>query len=160
MKVIIHISLVLGRLIRWQCCGEDLFNTYDISEIISKVNNQHWCQEVFLFQIQAGLNIGLYACPIVILWLYKRDYFTPDGLIYLGKCIASLSLLYFSAYYIRGLGRVFNPEYRLFIDVLAKSARNFNEQNKALLAKYDFDFRAWPVEYSVFNAYVSKAALT
>ena len=65
--------------------------------------------------------------------------------------MAGIGLLYFSAYYIRGIGRVFNPVYRQFIDVLAKASRNPTTDNKALLSIYDFYFGAFPTDFKVKN---------
>ena len=64
--------------------------------------------------------------------------------------MAGIGLLYFSAYYIRGIGRVFNPVYRQFIDVLAKASRNPNA-DKAPLSIYDFYFGAYPIDFNVKN---------
>ena len=108
-----------------------------------------------VFQIQTALNVSIYASPLILTWLYRRDFFSQDGLIYLGKCVAGIGLLYFSAYYIRGIGRVFNPVYRQFIDVLAKASRNPTADNKALLSIYDFYFGAFPTDFIVKNRLVS-----
>ena len=64
--------------------------------------------------------------------------------------MAGMSLLYFSAFYMKGIGRVFNPVYRQFIDVLAKASRNPTD-NKALLSIYDFYFGAFPTDFNVKN---------
>ncbi len=37
--------------------------------------------------------------------------------------MAGITLIYFGAFYIRGMGRVFNPVYRQFIDILTKSSK-------------------------------------
>ena len=110
----------------------------------------------FFKQMYAALNVSIYTSPIIISvtillhitiflslhiclksfdsfqWLYRRDFFSQDGFIYLGKCVAGLSLLYFSAFYIRGIGRVFNPVYRKFIDVLANANRHPTLENKVI----------------------------
>ena len=83
-------------------------------------------------KLHTALNVSIYASPIIFSWLYRRDFFTPDGLIYLGKCVAGISLLYFSAFYLRGIGRVFNPVYRQFIDVLAKNSRKPTIENRVI----------------------------
>ena len=84
-------------------------------------------------------------------------------------------MIYLCAFYVRGIGRVFNPVYRQFIDVHPKAVRNLTPENKvcpindrnhrlrsiffnwdfdslqALLASYDFHFKAWPVEFSTYQ---------
>ena len=109
--------------------------------------------------------------PLILAWLYRQNFFSHDGLIYLGKCIAGITLIYFGAFYIRGIGRVFNPVYRQFIDILANSSKlnhdskvfsvptknelNFQITKKLqfqlLLSNYDFSFGAWPIDYSVLG---------
>ena len=72
------------------------------------------------------LNVSCFSptfSPLILAWLYRRDFFSHDGLIYLGKCMAGITLIYFGAFYIRGMGRVFNPVYRQFIDILTKSSK-------------------------------------
>ena len=80
-------------------------------------------------------------------WLYKRDFFNQEGLLYLGKCVLGVTVIYLAAVYTRGMGRAVNPTYRNFINILANSSRDFSKENKALLSQFDFDFSAWPVEF-------------
>ena len=108
--------------------------------------------DFYFSQIQAAVSVSIYASPVILTWLHRRDFFNYDGLVYLSKFLAGITLIYFGAFYIRGIGRVFNPVYRQFIDILAKVSRNFTPENKALISVYDFDFGAWPVEFSNLNS--------
>jgi len=64
--------------------------------------------------------------------------------------MAGITLIYFGAFYVRGMGRVFNPVYRQFIDILTKSSK-LTPDSKLLLSNYDFSFGAWPIDFSVLG---------
>ena len=106
---------------------------------------------LLILQIQAALSVSIYASPLILAWLYRRDFFTQDGFVYLGKCIAGITLVFYIAFYVRGIGRVFNPQYRQFIEILIKtqSSAPATTESKAMLANYDFSFGAWPTDYQV-----------
>lgn len=98
------------------------------------------------------MSVSIYTSPLILTWLYRRDFFNIDGFVYLSKVISGITLVYLCAFYIRGIGRVFNPVYRQFIDILAKTSRQpLTPENKALISNYDFHFSAWPVEFSLIN---------
>lgn len=101
--------------------------------------------------ISAALNISVYVSPVILGWMYKRDFFTPDGLVQICKFLAGLGFVYVAAVNIRGFARAFNPVYREFIHVLARASRNLTPEAKSSLARYDFDFAAWPLEFDVLD---------
>ena len=80
--------------------------------------------------IQTALSVSIYTSPIIMTWLYRRDYFTSEGLAYLTKTVCGITMVYLCAFYIRGIGRVFNPVYRQFIDVHTKCMQNLSPENK------------------------------
>ena len=55
--------------------------------------------------------------------------------------------LYTTSLVLRAVGRTSNPTYREFLDILEQAQRDFQTANKARLAKYDFEFKSWPVEF-------------
>ena len=65
--------------------------------------------------------------------------------------MAGITLVFYIAFYVRGIGRVFNPQYRQFIEILAKtqSSAPATSESKAMLANFDFSFGAWPIDYQV-----------
>ena len=87
------------------------------------------------FQIQTALSVSIYASPLIMTWLYRRDFFTSEGLAYLTKLGFGITLVYIFAFYVRGIGRVFNPVYRQFIDVHAKCMQNLSPENKVCALK-------------------------
>jgi len=96
--------------------------------------------------IQTALSVSIYTSPLILTWLYRRDFFTSEGLAYLTKTVCGITMVYLCAFYIRGIGRVFNPVYRHFIDIHTKCMQNLSTENRALISNYDFHFRWWPVE--------------
>lgn len=96
--------------------------------------------------IQTALSVSIYASPLIMTWLYRRDFFTSEGLAYLTKVGFGITLVYICAFYVRGIGRVFNPVYRQFIDVHSRCMQNLSPENKALISNYDFHFGWWPTE--------------
>ena len=87
------------------------------------------------FQIQTALSVSIYASPLIMTWLYRRDFFTSEGLAYLTKVGFGITLVYICAFYVRGIGRVFNPVYRQFIDVHSRCMQNVSPENKVCALK-------------------------
>ena len=87
------------------------------------------------FQIQTALSVSIYASPLIMTWLYRRDFFTSEGLAYLTKVGFGITLVYICAFYVRGIGRVFNPVYRQFIDVHTRCIQNLSPENKVCALK-------------------------
>ena len=87
------------------------------------------------FQIQTALSVSIYASPLIMTWLYRRDFFTSEGLAYLTKLGFGITLVYIFAFYVRGIGRVFNPVYRQFIDVHTRCMQNLSPENKVCALK-------------------------
>ncbi|XP_786661.3 phosphatidylserine lipase ABHD16A [Strongylocentrotus purpuratus] len=92
-------------------------------------------------------SFGYYTSPIILTILYRRGYFSLDGALSLGKFGGMVLLALCGAYYVRGLGRVSNPEYGTFISLLDEINRNEQSEKRKELQIYDFEFAAWPVDY-------------
>ena len=92
------------------------------------------------FQIQTAISVSIYTSPIILTWLYKRDFFTSEGLAYLTKTVFGITLVYICAFYVRGFGRVFNPVYRQFIDVHTKCMQNLSAENKVCTLRVFYIF--------------------
>ncbi|XP_072176631.1 phosphatidylserine lipase ABHD16A-like [Diadema setosum] len=92
-------------------------------------------------------SFGYYTSPLILTFLYRRGYFTQEGALGLGKLGGMVLLTLFGAYYIRGLGRMNNPEYVAFINLLDEVTQNSESEKRKMLQLYDFDFSAWPVDY-------------
>lgn len=70
----------------------------------------------------------------------------------------SVAIVYTAAYFLRGIGRLSNGEYRTFINILVEARRsNASPQQKRMLAGYDFEYWAWPVDFR-WNDVVDKTS--
>ncbi|XP_076342923.1 phosphatidylserine lipase ABHD16A [Tachypleus tridentatus] len=92
-------------------------------------------------------SIGVYSSPAVAAILYRKGYFTIDGISSLGRlvCIAGVTLL--GTIFFRGLGRYMNYDYITFLNVLESEKININKVVKTGLKRYDFEFHDWPVSF-------------
>ncbi|CAH1787289.1 unnamed protein product [Owenia fusiformis] len=93
-------------------------------------------------------SLSYWTSPVLLPIMYRRGFFTREGAIYLIEYASIAGLVLCFSYWLRGLGRYNNPDYVAFVAILHNAQENFTLQNKALLSRYDFDFFAWPVEYS------------
>lgn len=110
-----------------------------------------------MLQLYVFWRIGVYTSPLLIGILYQRDYFTADGLTLLTKFVSSIGFILVVSYCCRGLSRHQNPVYRKFIAKLQEAQRQQLQPGgltpavKRDLLAYDFDFDAWPVEFSMLR---------
>ncbi|ESO86449.1 hypothetical protein LOTGIDRAFT_235472 [Lottia gigantea] len=101
------------------------------------------CLKVFNF----CWSLSYWMSPILLPYLYRKGLFTLEGLGSGFRIGLSLSIVYFIAYFIRGIGRFTNSDYLAFISVLSTAQKSFNQQNRKLLHRYDSELWAWPVEF-------------
>ncbi|KAK0065913.1 phosphatidylserine lipase ABHD16A, partial [Biomphalaria pfeifferi] len=99
-----------------------------------------------MFHVTLGLK---YLSPIVGVYLYRKGYFTAEGGASLIKFAVSLLIVYAAAFVFRGIDRLANIDYRTFIKALVEARNSPTFQNKKTLVGYDFEFWAWPVDFSV-----------
>ncbi|CAH2013607.1 unnamed protein product [Acanthoscelides obtectus] len=92
-------------------------------------------------------KIGVYTSPFLVGMLYQRGYFEPDGLITLTKLVTSVGVILVVSFCIRGMGRAENPTYTRFLATLQTAQKDLSPSIKQQLNMYDFEFKAWPVEY-------------
>lgn len=101
----------------------------------------------FISVIRFCMSFTYWTSPVVLTVLYRRGYFSTEGLITIGKFVFSISVIYTVAYLTRGFGRYSNADYLTFLSVLSAAQKSLTQQNKKMLARYDFEFRAWPVDW-------------
>ncbi|XP_064616388.1 phosphatidylserine lipase ABHD16A-like [Liolophura sinensis] len=101
----------------------------------------------FIKVIRFCWSLSFWTSPVLLTVLYRRNYFSLEGAGSLSKTIFSVVVIYTGAYIIRGIGRITNPDYVMFISVLSAAQKNFNEQTKKNLLRYDSEFWAWPVDF-------------
>jgi len=97
--------------------------------------------------INSMFSIGYYTSPFLMSYAYKRDMFNVGGLITLLEIFAGFTTLYTTSLFLRAVGRASNNKYQQFLDVLDDAQSDFTRANKARLSRYDFEFKAWPVEF-------------
>ncbi|XP_055534912.1 phosphatidylserine lipase ABHD16A [Wyeomyia smithii] len=108
-------------------------------------------------QLLTALNLmwsfGYYTSPLLITFLYRRGYFVADSVGTLAKFTTGIGLLVAVSLCMRGLGRSMNVVYLRFAECLESAKRNEkNLEAKNHIRKYDFDFKHWPVDFTVKNS--------
>ncbi|KAI5640378.1 protein ABHD16A [Phthorimaea operculella] len=93
------------------------------------------------------MNITLYTSPFICMYMYRRS-FTLEETKSLARLFGGVGCLLAFSFLIRGLGRATNPKYLEFLKALTESGPDPKARLQAI-RKYDFDFRAWPVDYAV-----------
>ncbi|XP_059615114.1 phosphatidylserine lipase ABHD16A [Phlebotomus argentipes] len=95
-------------------------------------------------------NIGYYTSPLIITFLYRRGYFVVESISSLAKISTGIGILVAVSLCIRGIGRSQSPPYVRFARILSTVKSNSrNEAARRELQEFDFDFKEWPVDWSV-----------
>lgn len=95
-------------------------------------------------------NIGYYTSPLIVTFLYRRGYFVAESIITLGKFTTGIGLLVIISLCMRGIGRSQTKAYTKFVQALEAAKKDVkNEQAKQALRMFDFEFKFWPVDFSV-----------
>ncbi|KAJ8301029.1 hypothetical protein KUTeg_022548 [Tegillarca granosa] len=100
-----------------------------------------------MFKIRFCYSFSYWTSPIVLTVLYRRGYFTSEGIQSLSRFLLMVGILYGAAYLSRGVGRWYNADYVTFIGILTAAQQSLTAQNRRLLSKYDSEFWAWPVDF-------------
>ncbi|KAF5269500.1 hypothetical protein FQA39_LY08689 [Lamprigera yunnana] len=108
---------------------------------------EQWSDKI-IGSINVMWKLGVYTSPLLIAILYRKGYFTPDGLVMLSKFATSLGFILVISYCVRSFGRATNPTYHKFIHTLQDAQTNMSSSIKKELSRYEFEFFAWPVEYT------------
>ncbi|GAB0089643.1 ABHD16A [Sergentomyia squamirostris] len=95
-------------------------------------------------------NISYYTSPLIITFLYRRGYFVVESIASLAKISTGLGLLVAVSLCIRGIGRSQSETYVKFARIFNTVKRNpRNVTSRRELQEFDFDFKDWPVDWSV-----------
>ncbi|EDV28139.1 uncharacterized protein TRIADDRAFT_53422 [Trichoplax adhaerens] len=95
-------------------------------------------------------NLVYYNLPFIGIYLYRNDYTIHQVLVPIlsKQALGSIGTLLTSLYLLRGLARYNDNEYSKFIKILRESEKSEpSSRARNMLAQYDFDFKAWPVDY-------------
>jgi hypothetical protein len=102
------------------------------------------------FQWGLMFSLAKYGSPIITLYFYKKGYLAADNFAQLMKISTGIGLIVVLSYCIRGFGRSQSESYCRFVKILEETKSNYNDpENKKKLRKYDFEFEAWPVDWSM-----------
>lgn len=93
-------------------------------------------------------KFGIYTSPLLVGFLYRKGYLVNDGLVTLTKFVTSIGVILVVSFCVRGISRASNPVYQKFVKVLNNAQESMNASTKQRLSLYDFDYYAWPIEYS------------
>lgn len=126
---------------------------YSQSELKRKVggrnyelNTLEWIGETFINTVSYAITFSCYCSPLITYYIYQKGILSNHGqLVYCLKIMVAITVGMVSAYLVRGYGRTLNPEYSKFLKVLTEATRD--SESKENLQLYDFDFRAWPVDF-------------
>ncbi|XP_022238503.1 protein ABHD16A-like [Limulus polyphemus] len=92
-------------------------------------------------------GLGVYSSPAIAAILYRKGYFTVDGISSLGRLVSLVGVTLLGTIFFRGLGRYMNYDYVTFLNVLESEKSNINKVIKTGLRRYDFEFHDWPVSF-------------
>ncbi|XP_018335468.1 protein ABHD16A [Agrilus planipennis] len=96
-------------------------------------------------------KLGLYGSPLLVGYFYRKGYLTSDYFITLTKFVTSIGVILVVSFCVRGFGRSTNSVYQKFLKTLKDADTDLTPSNKQALSRYEFDFYAWPAEYTWFN---------
>ncbi|XP_076057452.1 phosphatidylserine lipase ABHD16A isoform X2 [Oratosquilla oratoria] len=139
----------------WSCIvGPRVYRLYEVITAANETESQSYTPNTFEKcgnQIMQGINImwniGLYTSPLIVTYLWRREYFCLMGCVSVVKFGMGIGLLMVVALALRGLGRNTNSQYTTFLKKLNEAQANYNSSNKLALSKYDCDFWAWPADF-------------
>lgn len=95
-------------------------------------------------------NISYYTSPLIVTFLYRRGYFVAESITTFGKLTTGIGLLVVISLCMRGIGRSQNKVYSKFIKALETARANAtSDEAKNSLRAFDFEFKYWPVDFSV-----------
>ncbi|XP_067662077.1 phosphatidylserine lipase ABHD16A-like [Haliotis asinina] len=101
----------------------------------------------FIKVIHFCWSLSYWTSPVLLTVLYRRGYFSTEGLTAIAKFLISIGIIYAVSFFTRGIGRFSNPDYVTFISTLMTCERSLTEANRRALWRYDYEFWAWPVDF-------------
>lgn len=115
------------------------------------------------FKLNVCWSISMYASPIILMFAYRRSYFTNEGLPVIAKFGTGVAALVFISFLLRGFGRSKNDTYQKFIKIFSQvtgsNVSTSNEEALRAIRKFDFDFSEFPVDFVAGPCEISKKEL-
>lgn len=95
-------------------------------------------------------NIAFYASPLIFILLYRRGHFVAKSIPLFAKICATIVFIVATSLCIRSIGRSSSINYTNFVKALDAAKANVSSKNaKDHLRMFDFEFYAWPVDFSI-----------
>ncbi|XP_038045782.1 phosphatidylserine lipase ABHD16A-like [Patiria miniata] len=92
-------------------------------------------------------SFSYYTSPFLLAYLYRKNYFSYEGMLGIGKVVGTVLPILAFALCIRGIGRYTNEEYCSFLALLESAKVNDSQELKKKLQFYDFEFSHWPTDF-------------
>lgn len=135
-----------------------LFKEYDGTKDVYEPGTLEKYGDQLMTALHLMWNLGYYTSPLLATFLYRRGYFAADSVGTLARFGTGIGLLVAFSLCMRGLGRSMNVVYVRFAECLenAKRGQAVKDQDqdaaKNSIRRYDFDFSAWPVDFTVTSS--------
>ncbi|XP_022169326.1 protein ABHD16A isoform X1 [Myzus persicae] len=92
-------------------------------------------------------QVATYLSP-ALLYMYGKWLLSPEFVNKLFFRGSILGITLMTTFILRSYGRAINPKYKAFHKDLINAKLDYSTDNKKKLHSYDFDFSAWPVDFS------------
>lgn len=95
----------------------------------------------------------MYASPIILMFAYRRNYFTSEGLPVIAKLGTGVAAIVFISFLLRGFGRAKNDTYQKFVKIfqqvttVSRNANTSNDEAFHSIRRFDFDFSDFPIDF-------------
>lgn len=106
----------------------------------------------------------MYASPIILMFAYRRNYFTSEGLPVIAKLGTGVAAIVFISFLLRGFGRAKNDTYQRFVKVFQQvtagnASADSNEEAFRAIRRFDFDFGDFPIDFVAGPCEIGKKEL-
>ncbi|XP_063700519.1 phosphatidylserine lipase ABHD16A [Culicoides brevitarsis] len=151
---------MVAEFIRYKLFGPRLYKEYGTQKLYEANTLERWGDQI-LSTLNVCWSISMYASPIILMFAYRRQYFTNEGLPVIAKLGTGVAAIVFISFLLRGFGRSTNETYQKFAKIFQKaSSSGGNEEALRAMRKYDFDFSDFPVDFTAGPCEVSKKEQT
>lgn len=130
--------------------GPQVYKFYKFENNESQVYEANGAEKyasIVLKLMSLSYNLSKWLSPVILIFLFKKEMFNTEGMLYIGRYTSYFGLLWLSALITRGFGRFLNEDYRYIINILNEiNIGSKNSLNK--LKNCDISFDHWPIEYA------------
>ncbi|XP_013179401.1 PREDICTED: abhydrolase domain-containing protein 16A [Papilio xuthus] len=117
-------------------------------EVIYKPNSMEKWGDLVIKTVNILTSLSYYASPFIGMYIYQKGFYTFEKLQTLTPVATGFAWVVVLSIIIRAIGRVTNPKYVGFLRIFINTTLD-PESYMQSLRKYDFEFKYWPVSYSI-----------